>query len=167
LLGVAAQQWRNLENNMREQQEARKTHMQRQREQFADQSRAGGYEGISIETFVLDGNDLAEKAAKIMIQGVYVREGNLDVLYADAQAIFMAKQARLNPPKVPLLADDATRELRRYLLSCQSNPAAQMGCPLMVLGRATRCTLTNAFGSTRETFCVVVDDGQQMSGLDF
>jgi hypothetical protein len=142
------------------QQQAQKAEVRRQQ---AEQDEAKGYESISGETFVLDGKDLAAKAAKVSLSGVYIREGNLDVLYADARAVMMAHQG-LRQPSVPLLTDDASREFREHLLTCQSNPAsAQMGCPVAVLGRVTTCTLSNAFGAARAEPCVAVEDGRQLA----
>lgn len=132
-----------------------------QQAEQAERDRARGYESITVETFVLDGRDLASKAAKVSLSAVYVREGKLEVLYADTRAVMMA-QERLYQPNVPLLTDDASRDFRQYLLRCQSNPgSAQMGCPVTVLGRATMCTLSNAFGGTRAQPCVTVEDGRQ------
>jgi hypothetical protein len=110
----------------------------------------------------VNSSDLASKAAKIVLSGVYVREGNLDVLYADVRALMIAHEGHLHQPSVPLLTDDASREFRQYLLMCQSNPgSAQMSCSVTVLGRVTICKLSNAFGATREEPCVAVDDGRQ------
>ena len=90
------------------------------------EERTSGYQRISVETFLLDGRQLAAEAAKVSISGAYVSEGNLNVLYADVRAAMMATQQ----PYVLLLTDDASRELRQYLLTCRSNPSsAQLGCP--------------------------------------
>ena len=124
-----------------------------------------GYQRISVETFVLDGRDLAARAAKVSISGAYVREGFLEALYADTRAIIMATRypnaGGQNQPKVLLLTDDASRDFRQHLLTCQSNAAsAQVGCSVRVLGQATICTLSNAFGAARELPCVAVEAGQ-------
>jgi hypothetical protein len=115
-------------------------------------------ENISVETFVLDGRKLV--GAEVVLSGVYIREGNLDVLYADVRAATMAHQG-LHQPNVPLLTDDAQRELRQYLLTCQSKASAQIGCPVTVLGRVTTCRLSNALGDSRQEPCVTVEDGRQ------
>jgi hypothetical protein len=120
------------------------------------------YQPISVETFVLDGRDLASKATKVSLGGVYIRQGNLDVLYANVQAAMIANSRGLHQPNVPLLTDDASREFRQHLLMCQSNPAsAEMGCSVTVLGRVITCKLSNAYGATREEPCVAVEDGRQ------
>jgi hypothetical protein len=132
----------------------------RRQQQLEDQARAGGYQKTSVETFVLDGRDLAARGSKVSLAGNYLREGNLEVLYADTRAVLMRTHG-VPQPNVPLLTDDASREFRQHLLRCQSNPgSAQMGCPVTVLGRATMCTLSNAFGGMRESPCVAVDEGQ-------
>jgi hypothetical protein len=143
-----------------EQREAQEVEARRQQAEQAERDRTRGYQSITVETFVLDGRDLASKATKVSLSGVYIRQGNLDVLYADVQAAMIANSQGLHQPNVPLLTDDASREFRQHLLMCQSNPArAQMGCPVTVLGRVTTCKLSNAFGATREEPCVAVEDG--------
>jgi hypothetical protein len=126
------------------------------------EERTSGYQRISVETFLLDGGDLAAKAAKVSISGTYIREGNLSVLYADRRTAMMAARGLHQQSNVLLLTDDASREFRQVLLTCQSNPAsAQVGCPVTILGRATKCQLSNAFGGTRDESCVAVEKGWQ------
>ena len=126
------------------------------------EERTSGYQRISIETFLLDGGDLTATAAKVSISGVYVREGNLSVLYADRGSAMMASRGRTQQPKVLLLTDNASREFRQVLLMCQSNPAnAQGGCPITILGRAEKCQYSNAFGATRDESCIAVEKGWQ------
>jgi hypothetical protein len=120
---------------------------------------------ITVETFALDGRDLAAIERDVTLSGVYLREGNFDVLYATREAVMIAKQQMLHQPNVLLLTDDASRDFRRTLLRCQSNPVdARFGCPVAILGRATMCTLTNAFGASRTEPCVAVEDGRQQQG---
>jgi hypothetical protein len=118
-----------------------------------------GYQTVTVDGFALDGKVLAAKSAKIALSGFYFREGNLDLLYADKRAGIMARERMSQPSNVALLIDDASREFRRHLLTCQSNPATKFqGCPFTILGHATICTLTSAFGVTREQPCVAVED---------
>jgi hypothetical protein len=120
---------------------------------------------ITVETFVLDGRDLATIEREVTLTGVYLREGNFDDLYTDTRAVMMATQQGLQQPHVSLLTENATREFRKYLLTCQSDPArVRFGCPMTILGRATTCTLTTAFGTTREQPCVDVEDGHPAIG---
>jgi hypothetical protein len=116
---------------------------------------------LAVESFVLDGRDLAARTTKLALTGVYIREGNLDVLYADMRGLMMTRQG-VNQPNVSLLTDHASREFREHLLKCQSDiGSAQRGCAVSVLGRATTCTLTNAFGTARKEPCVAVEDERQ------
>ena len=141
------------------QQELQRAEARRQQAEQAERDRTRGYQSITVETFVLDGRDLASKATKVSLGGVYIRQGNLDVLYANVQAAMIANSRGLHQPNVPLLTDDASREFRQHLLMCQSNPAsAEMGCPVTVLGRVITCKLSNALGATREEPCVAVED---------
>jgi hypothetical protein len=74
------------------QDDERRLHKQ-ELERLAElEHRTSGYQRISVETFVLDGADLAAKAAKLSLNGAFVREGNLAVLYADARSAMMASQ---------------------------------------------------------------------------
>jgi TPR repeat protein len=125
------------------------------------QDGARGYQTISIETFVLDGRELASKAAMVSISGTYIRRGNLDFLYVNATALALEDRFGRQQPNVPLLTDDASREFRRYLLACQSGRPSWLGCPVTVLGRVTTCIKSNAFGTRREEPCVAVEDGRQ------
>ena len=144
------------------QQELKREEARRQQAEQAEQDRARGYQSITVETFVLDRRDLASKATKVSLGGVYIRQGNLDVLYANVQAAMIANSRGLHQPNVPLLTDHASREFRLHLLKCQSNPAsAEMGCPVTVLGRVITCKLSNAYGAAREEPCVAVEDGRQ------
>ncbi|MGD0332969.1 MAG: lysozyme inhibitor LprI family protein [Xanthobacteraceae bacterium] len=122
-----------------------------------------GYEPISVETFVLDSKELAAKAAKVSVSGAYLGQNNIGFVYVDTRAVIMAtKYPNLGEqPKVPLLTDNATREFRQRLLACQSNPAAaQVGCPMTILGEVTICTFSNGFGAERTLPCINVEDGR-------
>jgi hypothetical protein len=145
------------------QRRAQRLHQQAELDKAAaDEAR--GYKRITIETFVLDAKELAAKAAQVSLGGVYIREGNIDFLYADTRAVMMASHQALQQPKVPLLTDDATREFRQHLLMCRSNPgSARLGCSVTALGRVTTCT-SNAFGGRREEPCLAVEEGRQSSG---
>jgi hypothetical protein len=120
------------------------------------------YKAMSVREFVVDGPQLASRHGKVRLSGAYVLQGSVAMLYTDSQAIMMT---RYNPqagslPTVALLTDEASHQLRDILVSCDSNPAtAQIGCEIAIRGRATTCTLNNAFGATREVPCVAVEDG--------
>ena len=120
-----------------------------------------GYALTSIGDFLLDGKDLAAREAKVALQGTYTREGNLDVLYASRKDLMMSRYNRNTQLRVPLLADGASRSLRQTMLKCQSAGAAlqEIGCEgLAIKGRATMCSIWNAFGVTHQEPCVYVED---------
>ena len=108
----------------------------------------------------LDGGDLAAKAAKVAVSGVYVPEGHYGALHNDSQRAMMAAQRLPQQPNIPLLTDNASREFRQLVLTCRSNPAStQVGCPVTIIGRAITCTWSNAFGVSRNEPCVAVENG--------
>lgn len=128
-----------------------------------ENERNQGYQRISVETFALDGKELAAKAAKVSISGAYLGGGNISLLFNDTRAVILAtRYPNLGEqPKVPLLVDSASREFRKRLLSCRSSPgSAQVGCPITVLGRVTMCTFQNELGATRDAPCLNVEDGR-------
>lgn len=149
----------------------RKVQAERQAQQLKAQTEsnnnaadeASGYRHVTIDSFVLDGKDLAAENAKLAISGAYLREGNLDNLYANRPAAYRDSQGYAQP-KVPILTDNATRDFRQQQLNCLASPASDLGCPVTVLGHATTCKLTNAFGVEREGPCVDVEDGRFSSG---
>ena len=119
------------------------------------------YQTISVRNFVIDGPHLAATHARVDLVGVYVLQGSLGMLYTDTQAVIMAKynSAISTQPSVALLTDDASHKLREDLLSCSSNPGAQLGCKVEIRGEATICTLSNAFGAAKEEPCINGEDG--------
>jgi Asp/Glu/hydantoin racemase len=128
-----------------------------------EQEKKEGYQRISVEAFALDGKDLARKSAKVSISGVYLGSDSSSFLFSDARSVILAtRYPNLgDQPKVPLLIDNATREFRKRLLDCRSNPAStQVGCPVIVLGRAAMCTLRSELGVTREMPCIDAQDGR-------
>ncbi len=144
-------------------QEARQAALAKKQEfdRQAALDKSNGYQGVSVEGFALDGKELAAKRAKLAINGYYIRVGDSDFLYVNKLAVGMATRQNRQQPNVVLLTDDASREFRQLLLTCRSNPGNMFGCPVTVLGRATICALSNAFGGHREEPCVAVEDGRQ------
>lgn len=121
-----------------------------------------GYQSMSVRNFVIDGPTLAAQHAKVRLVGSYLLSGNVGVLYADSQAVIMARyQADVGrQPSVPLLTEDASHKLREVLLSCDSNPSTgQVGCQIEIHGHATMCTLSNTFGAAHNTPCLEAEDG--------
>jgi len=121
------------------------------------------YQAMSVRDFVADGPALAAKNAKVSLSGSYLLQENRGVLYPDMQSIVMARyHPEAGPqPNISLLTSAASGQLRRRLLSCQTDPsAAQVGCTIKIRGRAGMCPLTDAPGATREAPCVKVEDGK-------
>ena len=121
------------------------------------------YRPVSVRDFAADGSKLAAENAKVSLTGSYILEDKHGMLYPDMQAIVLMKYhpEAGTQPTVPLLTNDASRQLRQRLLSCQTDlSAAQVGCTIRIRGRATMCALTDASGATRQTPCVNVEDGK-------
>jgi hypothetical protein len=166
--GVIEQQRQQCHENAeaaaaRAHEQAREQARAREQEaRFQEREQARGYQRISVESFVLDGRDLAASEAKVSLSGsAYFGEGNIGVLYADRRAFILANASGGNQPNISLLTDYASREFRQGVLACRANPASvRLGCPVTVLGHATMCKLSNAFGATRDVPCVVVEEGR-------
>jgi hypothetical protein len=121
------------------------------------------YQTVSVRDFAAEGPKLAAENAKVSLSGSYILQDNHGVLYADRQAIVMARYHPEAPPQphVLLLIDSASRQLRQRLVSCQTDlSAAQVGCALKIRGQASACPLTEASGATHELYCVNVEDGK-------
>jgi|GEM_PF-5500637 len=129
-----------------------------------ERDRASGYQLISVETFMLDGKELSGRSAKVSLRGFYLPAGNIDLLFADQKSVIMVTtypDIGGNVPRVPLLTDDASRDLRQYLLRCKADPgAAQIGCPITIIGNVTMCEASGPLGAHRELPCVAVVDGR-------
>jgi len=124
------------------------------------------HQSISLETFLLDGKDLAARSAKVSLQGFYLPQGDAGLFFANQTALIMAAgyPEGANTPRLPLLTEDATRDFRQYLLACRSNPAsAQIGCPVSIVGYATMCVASGPFSDRRQLPCVSVEDGHEGS----
>jgi hypothetical protein len=155
-----------IERQRQQCQQQAETAAKRREQEMVNQRRDNerGYRRISLETFLLDGRDLAAQSAKVSLRGAYFSEGNIGLLFTDQAAVAKATmypEIGRNEPYITLLTDSATRETRQYLLRCRSNPgAAQVGCPITIIGHATICALTNPLGARRELPCVTVEEGR-------
>ena len=52
---------------------------------------------MTVRDFVLDGRELATSNAKVALDGVYVREGNLDVFYARNSIYYRKPESNESP----------------------------------------------------------------------
>ena len=116
-----------------------------------------GYRPASFEDFKLDGKKLAEANAKLILQGFYSKSGDVEILQPSGLAVATARQYG-NDNGIPLLTEDAARDVRKYFLQCGNNPLAQLGCPVTASGHADLCTVTSLLGS-KSVPCLVVEDG--------
>ncbi len=122
-----------------------------------DDAKQHGYQPISFEDFKLDGKHLAAAHAKLTMQGFYKKFGEIETLLPSGIAVAFAREYG-NGSGVPLLSEDATRNVRKLFLQCGDNPAVPLGCPLTVVGHASVCTMTNLVGS-KSVPCLAVEDG--------
>lgn len=150
-----------LQQCRREAEAAATQRMEERRRQEHDYNK--GYQRISVEAFVLDGEELAAKGAKVSVNGSYLGTESVGMLFGDTRAVIIATNypSLGEQPKVPLLVNNSPREFRQRLLACRTNPAsAQVGCPITVLGRVTICRFHGELGAGRETPCLNVEDGR-------
>jgi peptidoglycan hydrolase-like protein with peptidoglycan-binding domain len=147
------------EERLEKQRIAQQQEQERQAKRYADLE-ASGYRRVSVETFLLDGRELASDHAKVALEGVYAREGNLDVIYASRRALMMARRSSAPLLRVPMLTEGASRSVRQNILRCQGNPTLlELGCEnAAVKGHATMCSVWNAFGVTHKEACMDVED---------
>jgi hypothetical protein len=116
-----------------------------------------GYRPMSFEDFKLDGKTLAGANAKLILQGFYSKAGEVEILQPTGLAVAIARQYG-SDSGIPLLSEDAARNVRKYFLECGNNPAVQLGCPVTVSGHADLCTASSLLGS-KTVPCLVVEDG--------
>lgn len=121
------------------------------------------YRAVSVRDFAAQGSRLAAENAKVSLTGSYILQDSRGMLYTDMQAIVLTKYhpEAGTQPTVPLLTNDASRQLKQRLLSCRTDlSAAQVGCTVRIRGRATMCALADASGATHQAPCVNAEDGK-------
>jgi hypothetical protein len=121
------------------------------------------YQTVSVRDFAAAGPKLAAENAKVTLSGLYILQDNRGLLYADRQAVVMARYHPEGPPQpnVSLLVDAASRQLRQRLLACQTDlSAAQVGCAIKIRGQVKTCPTLDASGVTHEQPCVNAEDGR-------
>jgi hypothetical protein len=125
------------------------------------QDESQGYKRISVETFELDAKTLTANQSKISLKGVYLWDGNVAWLLpaqVDAIRVLNNPAAARTVSKVPLITDDAGRDLRQQLLKCRANPLAQ--CFVVIRGHVSTCQSTTTLGAQLEMACVAVETGR-------
>jgi hypothetical protein len=115
-----------------------------------------GYSTISFEDFALDYKSMVRDEKKVAVEGYYRKTGSIDELYASQSDSFSTVSAPASHI-LPLLIDDAPRDLRAYLLHCTER-SPNMGCWTRVRGTVTMCSLT-IFGNSVPKPCISVDGG--------
>jgi hypothetical protein len=121
------------------------------------------YQTVSVRDFAAAGPKLAAENAKVTLSGLYILQDNRGVLYADRQAVVMARYHPEGPPQpnVPLVVEAASRQLRQRLLACQTDlSAAQVGCDIKIRGQVRTCPTIDTSGVTHEQPCVNAEDGK-------
>jgi hypothetical protein len=122
-------------------------------------ARERGYKSITFDDFALDGKELASTHAMISVKGRYTKVGEAEWLFPSIMAAMMAQNTFQPDHGIALLAEDATRELRKFFLNCRNNmTAAAQGCEITILGHATMCARTRLL-DVKEIPCVAVEDG--------
>jgi hypothetical protein len=127
---------------------------------------ARGYKPISFETFALDAKSLAAVQARITMKGAYLPDGNFEWLFPsqlEAMQVRTGLAEARNISKIPLLTENATREFRQILLRCKSTPGSgELGCPTVITGHVSLCSITGPLGSNQNLPCIVVENGRAM-----
>jgi hypothetical protein len=125
------------------------------------QDESQGYKRISVEAFELDARTLAANQGRVSLKGAYLSDGNVAWLLPaqiDVIRVLHDPAVARTISKVPLLTDDAGRDLRQQLLRCRANPMAQ--CSIVVRGHVSMCQSTTSLGAQLEMPCVAVETGR-------
>ncbi len=118
--------------------------------------REQGYRRIAFDDFVIDGKEFANSGAKVSIQGFYLKMGEVETLFRSGDIVPGTTDGIL------LLADNASREIKKYFLGCHDLTVYELmptlGCQVKILGHGTTCTKITLAGS-KNVPCMVVEDG--------
>lgn len=115
-----------------------------------------GYPPATFEDFALDFKTMVRDEKKIAVEGFYRKTGNIDLLYASQTESFSTVSAPTSHI-IPLLVEDAPRDIRAYYLRC-SEQSPNTGCWTRVRGTVTMCSLT-IFGNSVPKPCISVEGG--------
>jgi len=110
-----------------------------QHERAIEKAKSHGYELIpNVKDLILDSKELAFEGGKIQISGIFKKAAeNNGMLYGSPLDVYSD-----DDNYVPVLTDDAQRDLREYLMdyACE----AESGCAVEVGGHMTKCKHINA-----------------------
>jgi hypothetical protein len=114
-----------------------------------------GYKSVSFSDFKLDAKTLTENSDKVSVSGYYARIGEGEFLFPSQISYFMQIGQGPDPMHlISLLTTDAARNIRKYFM----NNCNMLGCPVVILGKASICTRGTVSGEVEEP-CISVDDG--------
>jgi hypothetical protein len=114
---------------------------------------ARGYRAVTFRDVFLDGKIHAENDTKVSISGFYKLYGRHNQrLHSSYDAFMMQKTQNIEPYYIGLITEDASRNMRDYLLRCVG------GCNVTILGRIGRCVENNIFGRMSQDVCVIAED---------
>lgn len=115
------------------------------------------YRSMTYQDFKLDGKELADRHTKVRLQGFYKKLEGVETLQPSALAVAAAAQYG-GDNGIPLLTDDASRDIRKVFLECGDNPMRPLGCPVTVSGHVDICSAKILF-SSKSVPCLVVEEG--------
>jgi len=118
---------------------------------FLENDERLGFTHVSFNDFLLDGKQLAADGTKVAVAGVYQKFGDVAALLPRDPTAREQGNTR-----IPLLTENATRNMRSWMLNCIQTSSA--GCNITLRGTATMCTKTTLVGSSSVP-CLDVDDG--------
>ncbi len=113
-----------------------------------------GYDRISIDDFILDAKTSIGR--HVVIPGYYSQSGEVDVLLANQ---YTAYQPGSTKDMIPLLTEDAPRDIRQFMRDCVKQSNGIASCETAIKGVIGECTITSTFGATREKPCLKVEGG--------
>jgi uncharacterized protein len=86
-----------------------------------EQDKERGYQATGFDDFQGMGKALASSSAKVAVQGMYVKLGEVEFLMPSQDAIQSARQSGRTDQGIGLLTDKAGEGVKRLLLGCRNN----------------------------------------------
>jgi hypothetical protein len=117
-----------------------------------------GYRATSVDNFKLYGEELVHSAAKVAVQGVYIKTTRGEFLMPSTQATSQVAMTDTPDQGINLVTKSANRVTKQSLDRCQRQAvSSRLGCPMTIVGEAVSCERTTMFGMA-EAPCIAVDD---------